>query len=66
MLCLKLIVVHRFGLNYRAYGPLTPRILRRRRGHRDDGKAVTHIVAKTMTAEMVRKTSIMFYVSQKD
>ncbi|XP_034636337.1 testicular spindle-associated protein SHCBP1L isoform X1 [Trachemys scripta elegans] len=49
-------------LRLRAHGPLTPRILRRRRGHRDDGKAVTHIVAKTMTAEMVRKTSIMFYV----
>uniref|UniRef100_A0A8D0G8X4 Testicular spindle-associated protein SHCBP1L n=1 Tax=Sphenodon punctatus TaxID=8508 RepID=A0A8D0G8X4_SPHPU len=41
-------------LRLRAHGPLTPRILRRRKGCRDDGKTVTHIVAKTMTAEMVK------------
>ncbi|XP_065410549.1 testicular spindle-associated protein SHCBP1L isoform X3 [Chrysemys picta bellii] len=45
-------------LRLRAHGPLTPRILKRRRGHRDDGKAVTHIVAKTVTAEMVKDFSV--------
>ncbi|KAL8178109.1 UNVERIFIED_CONTAM: hypothetical protein K2H54_029935 [Gekko kuhli] len=39
-------------LHLRAHGPLTPRILRRRRGHRDDGKTETYVVAKTTTVEM--------------
>ncbi|XP_028588061.2 testicular spindle-associated protein SHCBP1L isoform X2 [Podarcis muralis] len=40
-----------------AHGPLTPRILKRRKGHRDDGKTVTYIVAKTAAAaaEMVKE-----------
>ncbi|CAM4603553.1 testicular spindle-associated protein SHCBP1L [Caretta caretta] len=53
-------------LRLRAYGPLTPRILRRRRGNRDDGKAVTHIVAKTMTAEMVKDFSVDTVLQQHD
>ncbi|NWX85124.1 SHP1L protein, partial [Nothoprocta ornata] len=45
-------------LHLRAHGPLTPRILRRRKGYRDDRKTVTHTVAKTMTAEMVKNFSL--------
>ncbi|XP_062437679.1 testicular spindle-associated protein SHCBP1L [Rhea pennata] len=45
-------------LRLRAHGPLTPRILRRRKGYRADGKTVTHTVAKTMTAEMVKDFSV--------
>ncbi|XP_061486562.1 testicular spindle-associated protein SHCBP1L isoform X2 [Rhineura floridana] len=41
-------------LRLRAHGPLTPRILKRRKGYRDFGKTVTYIVAKTATAEMVQ------------
>ncbi|XP_015279330.1 PREDICTED: SHC SH2 domain-binding protein 1-like protein [Gekko japonicus] len=44
-------------LHLRAHGPLTPRILRRRRGRRDDGKTVTYVVAKTTTVEMVKELS---------
>lgn len=44
----------KFILHCRAHGPLTPRILKRRKGHRDDGKTVSFIVSKTMTAEMVK------------
>ncbi|NWI15938.1 SHP1L protein, partial [Crypturellus soui] len=45
-------------LRLRAHGPLTPRILRRRKGYRDDRKTVTHTVAKTMTAEMIKNFSL--------
>ncbi|NXE49423.1 SHP1L protein, partial [Casuarius casuarius] len=45
-------------LHLRAHGPLNPRILRRRKGYREDGKTVTHVVAKTMTAEMVKDFSM--------
>lgn len=50
---IKLIVIE-FILNFRAHGPLAPRILKRRKGHRLDGKTVTYIVAKTVMAEVVR------------
>lgn len=39
---------------YRVHGPFFPRILRRRKGKRDFGKTITHIVAKVMTTDMVR------------
>ncbi|KAL7984790.1 hypothetical protein Chor_003360 [Crotalus horridus] len=39
-------------LRLRAHGPLAPRILKRRKGHRHDGKTVTYIVAKTVMAEV--------------
>ncbi|XP_077188726.1 testicular spindle-associated protein SHCBP1L [Paroedura picta] len=39
-------------LRLRAHGPLTPRILRRRKGRRDYGETVTYIVAKTTPVEM--------------
>ncbi|XP_054836314.1 testicular spindle-associated protein SHCBP1L [Eublepharis macularius] len=45
-------------LRLRAHGPLTPRILRRRKGRRGDGKTVTYMVAKTSTSEMVKELSI--------
>ncbi|XP_069491113.1 testicular spindle-associated protein SHCBP1L [Ambystoma mexicanum] len=41
-------------LRLRAHGPFFPRILRRRKGQRDFGKVVTHIVAKMMTTDMVK------------
>nr|XP_056700691.1 testicular spindle-associated protein SHCBP1L [Euleptes europaea] len=44
-------------LRLRAHGPLTPRILRRRKGSRDDGKTVTYVVAKTTAVEMVKELS---------
>ncbi|XP_019357297.1 PREDICTED: testicular spindle-associated protein SHCBP1L [Gavialis gangeticus] len=53
-------------LRLRAHGPLTPRILRRRKGYRSDGKPVTHIVAKTMTAEMVKDFSVDTLIQQHD
>ncbi|XP_053461708.1 testicular spindle-associated protein SHCBP1L isoform X1 [Nycticebus coucang] len=39
-------------LRLRVHGPFFPRILRRRKGKRDFGKTITHIVAKVMTTEM--------------
>ncbi|XP_062836787.1 testicular spindle-associated protein SHCBP1L isoform X3 [Anolis carolinensis] len=39
-------------LRLRAHGPLTPRILKRRKGYREDRKSVTYIIAKTVTPEM--------------
>nr|XP_020645418.1 testicular spindle-associated protein SHCBP1L [Pogona vitticeps] len=44
-------------LRLRAHGPLTPRILKRRKGLREDGKTVTYIVGSTVTAEMVKDLS---------
>ncbi|XP_048338490.1 testicular spindle-associated protein SHCBP1L [Sphaerodactylus townsendi] len=44
-------------LHLRAHGPLTPRILKRRKGRRDDGKTVTYVVAKTTAVEMVKELS---------
>ncbi|ELK16195.1 hypothetical protein PAL_GLEAN10017682 [Pteropus alecto] len=38
----------------RVHGPFFPRILRRRKGKRDFGKTITHIVAKVMTTDMVK------------
>lgn len=43
--------------NPRVHGPFFPRILRRRKGKRDLGKTITHIVAKVMTTDMVRLVS---------
>ncbi|MEJ1270173.1 Shc SH2-domain binding protein 1-like [Cricetulus griseus] len=39
-------------LRLRVHGPFFPRILRRRKGKRDFGKTITHIVAKVMTTDM--------------
>ncbi|XP_062067450.1 LOW QUALITY PROTEIN: testicular spindle-associated protein SHCBP1L [Lepus europaeus] len=44
-------------LRLRVHGPFFPRILRRRKGKRDLGKTITHIVAKVMTTEMVKGLS---------
>ncbi|XP_075472686.1 testicular spindle-associated protein SHCBP1L [Ascaphus truei] len=44
-------------LRLRAHGPFFPRILRRRKGQRDSGKVVTHVVAKIMTTDMVKAFS---------
>ncbi|XP_011359565.1 testicular spindle-associated protein SHCBP1L [Pteropus vampyrus] len=41
-------------LRLRVHGPFFPRILRRRKGKRDFGKTITHIVAKVMTTDMVK------------
>ncbi|XP_053099811.1 testicular spindle-associated protein SHCBP1L isoform X3 [Hemicordylus capensis] len=48
-----------------AHGPLTPRILKRRKGHRTDGKPVTYIVSKTMT-ETVKEISTDVVFQQHD
>ncbi|NXG30684.1 SHP1L protein, partial [Dromaius novaehollandiae] len=53
-------------LRLRAHGPLNPRILRRRKGYREDGKTVTHVVAKTMTAEMVKDFSMDTLLQQHE
>nr|XP_028588059.1 testicular spindle-associated protein SHCBP1L isoform X1 [Podarcis muralis] len=55
-------------LRLRAHGPLTPRILKRRKGHRDDGKTVTYIVAKTAAAaaEMVKELAPDTVLQQHD
>ncbi|XP_053099810.1 testicular spindle-associated protein SHCBP1L isoform X2 [Hemicordylus capensis] len=52
-------------LRLRAHGPLTPRILKRRKGHRTDGKPVTYIVSKTMT-ETVKEISTDVVFQQHD
>nr|XP_033771307.1 testicular spindle-associated protein SHCBP1L isoform X2 [Geotrypetes seraphini] len=44
-------------LRLRAYGPFFPRILRRKKGDREFGKVVTHIVAKMMTPDMIKDFS---------
>ncbi|XP_004579038.2 testicular spindle-associated protein SHCBP1L [Ochotona princeps] len=44
-------------LRLRVHGPFFPRILRRRKGKRDLGKTITHIVAKVMTTDMVKGLS---------
>ncbi|XP_032948013.1 testicular spindle-associated protein SHCBP1L isoform X2 [Rhinolophus ferrumequinum] len=41
-------------LRLRVHGPFFPRILRRRKGKRDFGKTITHIVTKVMTTDMVK------------
>ncbi|XP_063154509.1 testicular spindle-associated protein SHCBP1L [Candoia aspera] len=53
-------------LRLRAHGPLTPRILKRRKGHRDDGKTVTYIVAKTVTADVAKELSSDTVLQQND
>nr|XP_019593120.1 PREDICTED: testicular spindle-associated protein SHCBP1L isoform X2 [Rhinolophus sinicus] len=41
-------------LRLRVHGPFFPRILRRRKGKRDFGKTITHIVTQVMTTDMVK------------
>ncbi|XP_069794302.1 testicular spindle-associated protein SHCBP1L-like [Narcine bancroftii] len=53
-------------LRLRAQGPFFPRILRRKKGQRPSGKFVTHIVAKIMTAEMVKGFSANTLIQQHD
>ncbi|XP_069089449.1 testicular spindle-associated protein SHCBP1L [Pleurodeles waltl] len=53
-------------LRLRAHGPFFPRILRRRKGQRDFGKVVTHIVAKMMTTDMVKDFSADTLLQQHD
>ncbi|XP_003785844.1 testicular spindle-associated protein SHCBP1L [Otolemur garnettii] len=50
----------------RVHGPFFPRILRRRKGKRDFGKTITHIVAKVMTTEMVKDLSSDTLLQQHD
>ncbi|KAM3915633.1 testicular spindle-associated protein SHCBP1L [Leptodactylus fuscus] len=45
------------NLRLRAHGPFFPRVLRRKRGPRDSGEVVTHVVAKIMTADMMKEYS---------
>ncbi|XP_040264738.1 testicular spindle-associated protein SHCBP1L [Bufo bufo] len=42
-------------LRLRAHGPFFPRVLRRKKGPRNSGEVVTHVVAKIMTANMVKE-----------
>ncbi|KAM3840882.1 testicular spindle-associated protein SHCBP1L [Vipera latastei] len=51
-------------LRLRAHGPLAPRILKRRKGHRQDGKTVTYIVAKTVMVELAKELSSDTVVQQ--
>ncbi|ETE65245.1 SHC SH2 domain-binding protein 1-like protein, partial [Ophiophagus hannah] len=53
-------------LRLRAHGPLAPRILKRRKGHRQDGETVTYIVAKTVTAEVAKELSSDTVVQQNE
>ncbi|XP_059529460.1 testicular spindle-associated protein SHCBP1L isoform X3 [Myotis daubentonii] len=48
------------------HGPFFPRILRRRKGKRDFGKTITHIVAKVMTTDMVKDLSSDTFLQQHD
>nr|XP_014341102.1 PREDICTED: SHC SH2 domain-binding protein 1-like protein isoform X3 [Latimeria chalumnae] len=49
-----------------AHGPFFPRVLRRRKGQRVSEKVVTHIVAKMMTADMVKDFSSDTLIQQHD
>ncbi|CAO2637245.1 Testicular spindle-associated protein SHCBP1L [Lemmus lemmus] len=53
-------------LRLRVHGPFFPRILRRRKGKRDFGKTITHIVAKVMTTDMVKNLSSDTLLQQHD
>ncbi|XP_031792873.1 testicular spindle-associated protein SHCBP1L isoform X4 [Sarcophilus harrisii] len=53
-------------LRLRVHGPFFPRILRRRKGKRELGKTITHIVAKVMTTEMVKDLSSDTLLQQHD
>ncbi|XP_005991147.1 testicular spindle-associated protein SHCBP1L [Latimeria chalumnae] len=53
-------------LRLRAHGPFFPRVLRRRKGQRVSEKVVTHIVAKMMTADMVKDFSSDTLIQQHD
>ncbi|XP_053771610.1 testicular spindle-associated protein SHCBP1L [Desmodus rotundus] len=53
-------------LRLRVHGPFFPRILRRRKGKRDFGKTITHIVAKVMTTNMVKDLSSDTFLQQHD
>ncbi|XP_038614623.1 testicular spindle-associated protein SHCBP1L [Tachyglossus aculeatus] len=44
-------------LRLRVHGPFFPRILRRKKGKREFGKTVTHVVAKSNTTEMMKDLS---------
>ncbi|XP_059136247.1 testicular spindle-associated protein SHCBP1L isoform X2 [Peromyscus eremicus] len=48
------------------HGPFFPRILKRRKGKRDFGKTITHIVAKVMTTDMVKNLSSDTLLQQHD
>nr|XP_014977702.1 testicular spindle-associated protein SHCBP1L isoform X2 [Macaca mulatta] len=48
------------------HGPFFPRILRRRKGKREFGKTITHIVAKVMTTEMIKDLSSDTLLQQHD
>ncbi|KAM4022596.1 testicular spindle-associated protein SHCBP1L [Anomaloglossus baeobatrachus] len=45
------------NLRLRAHGPFFPRVLRPIKGPRDSGEVVTHVVAKIMTADMLKEYS---------
>ncbi|KAM4642148.1 testicular spindle-associated protein SHCBP1L [Discoglossus pictus] len=62
MLCGLLKILE--DLRLRAHGPFFPRILRRRKGQRQFGKVVTHVVAKMMTADMVKEFSAKTLLQQ--
>ncbi|XP_075689240.1 testicular spindle-associated protein SHCBP1L [Rhinoderma darwinii] len=47
------------NLRLRAHGPLFPRVLRSKKGPRNSGEVVTHVVAKIMTADMVKEYTII-------
>ncbi|XP_054977440.1 testicular spindle-associated protein SHCBP1L [Sorex araneus] len=53
-------------LRLRVHGPFFPRILRRRKGKREFGKTITHIVAKVMTTDMVKDLSSDTLLQQHD
>ncbi|XP_050622234.1 testicular spindle-associated protein SHCBP1L isoform X1 [Macaca thibetana thibetana] len=53
-------------LRLRVHGPFFPRILRRRKGKREFGKTITHIVAKVMTTEMIKDLSSDTLLQQHD
>uniref|UniRef100_A0A8C2SKL3 Testicular spindle-associated protein SHCBP1L n=1 Tax=Capra hircus TaxID=9925 RepID=A0A8C2SKL3_CAPHI len=53
-------------LRLRVHGPFFPRILRRRKGKRNFGKTITHIVAKVMTTDMVKDLSPDTLLQQHD
>uniref|UniRef100_A0A2K5DX35 Testicular spindle-associated protein SHCBP1L n=1 Tax=Aotus nancymaae TaxID=37293 RepID=A0A2K5DX35_AOTNA len=53
-------------LRLRVHGPFFPRILKRRKGKREFGKTITHIVVKVMTTEMVKDLSSDTLLQQHD
>ncbi|XP_042317499.1 testicular spindle-associated protein SHCBP1L-like [Sceloporus undulatus] len=53
-------------LRLRAHGPLTPRILKRRKGYREDRKTITYVIARTVTVEMVKDLSPNTPIERRD